>query len=397
MPPLHFLALFFIAAVPNTLLTESDTPLIPAELIALDHEFDGCFAWWGNVYDPLSGGCFYGLSGKQAAADGDKAFGPDIEATSKLVNVLEWTGLIDQVDPTFKAGIISYMQSRQDPKTGFFRDPQFIDSYSPVTLDRAVGMASGSLRRCGSRPLYPMPIDLIGENDEATQHYAHLASPEAVTTWLEALPWKRRIWTVGGTINAQSGIFKTIAEPLRSELLTAAEMVFAAHQADDGYFGAVGTSDAWYSRLSGTYKIMSFLEQNGRDIPKREAVTATLLHDLEHRRYDNLIVLYNTANLLGILQRQGANFSPAKRLELVARCTAIIADFHASDGGFMTQRDNPSPSANGKTLGKEVIEGNTNATGLAHKTRSLLYELVIGENGPCPHGRSQDLIQTLHR
>jgi hypothetical protein len=48
-------------------------------------------------------------------------------------------------------------------------------------------------------------------------------------------------------------------------------------------------------------------------------------------------------------------------------------------------------------LGKDVLEGNTNATGLAHKTRALLYELALGkEEEALPHPRSTELAAALN-
>lgn len=228
----------------NLCAEEPMTPDLQVALADLDRAFDPSFAWWVRVYDPKSGGCYYGLSGKAARAAGDKKFGPDIEATSKLVSVVEWSGVADELQQPFKESIIRFMQSRQDPDSGFFRDPEFANNYSDNTLNRAVSMASGALRRCGSEPLYPLPIDRVAVNAEAAEHYAYLASPQALTAWLDALPWERRIWTVGGRILAQSGLYAGIEEPRRSELLQTFASYVAARQADDGYFGEAQSNGA---------------------------------------------------------------------------------------------------------------------------------------------------------
>ncbi|MDA8746074.1 hypothetical protein N9N28_15730 [Rubripirellula amarantea] len=108
-----------------------------------DHEFDGSFAWWGKVYDPQSGGFFYSISSKHS-----DQYGPFIEATAKAIHVLDWTGMMEQTSPAFRTGVIHYFQSRQDPETGFFRDPDYENQYSHNMLTRALGMSLGALETC---------------------------------------------------------------------------------------------------------------------------------------------------------------------------------------------------------------------------------------------------------
>jgi hypothetical protein len=362
-------------------------------LDALDREFDECFAWWGKVYDPDSGGCFYALSGKRAAAGGEEGFGPDIEASSKLVRVLEWTGLINECPESFKKGMIRYMQERQDPESGFFRDPQHKDSYTHRTLSRATGMARNSLDKLGAEPLYPLPFERVEENAEAAEHYAHVESPEALVKWLEDLPWQSRVWTAGSHVLGLAGELNRLPEPQRSELLEVAARFVAAQQHSNGFFGTA--DDHWTSKLSGTYKIASFFDKCGLDVPRSKELAQTVVEHLFSNDYRNSIVLYNTANVLNILHGRGADFSLEQRLDIVARCTEILHTMRASDGGFVTHRDHPSPEANGKLLAKNVVESNTNATGLMHKTRMLLIELLTGKPGPHGHARGGDLVQAL--
>ena len=370
-------------------------PRLTTALEKLDAQFNTCYTWWGKVYDAESGGCYYSLSGKALRQGGNKKFGPDIEATNKIVNVLIWGDLLEQAPQEFKDGVISYMQKRQDPDSGFFRDPEFAKSYGPKTLNRAVGMASTSIKNCGGKPLYPLPLERVGENKEAQAHYAHLENVESLRKWLDALPWKDRIWTCGSSIRAQSGIFQSLEEPRRGLLLDEVERYFKSKQAADGYYGN-SKDDEWYSRLSGTYKAVSTFEANGRTVPMVDTLIGTVMNDLRTQNYTNLIVLYNTSNILAILNRNGGNFSTELRIEIVERSNKILEKFKHKDGGFITDTQRARHTANGKHLGKKgVIESNTNSTGLAHKTRGLLREIAIGDLGPYSHPNGQDLIDAL--
>lgn len=374
-------------------VTALDAKLV-VSLEELDRAFDTSFAWWANVYDSKSGGSFYCLSGKQASEEGETEFGPDIEATSKLVDVLGWTGILDDCPQGFKDAVINYMQIRQDPRSGFFRDPHFADSYSARTLDRAVEMATRAIRDCGGRVPFATPLERRETSSEAEQHFEHLENETSLTSWLDGLPWNDRIWTCGSSLRAQSGVFKQLDEPLRSELLDLIEAFLELKQHRDGYYGSPD-DDHWFSRLSGTYKIISFLEANGRRIPNVGALRASVLEDLERRKYNNVIVLYNTTNMLDILQRNGAPFTKEQRLMIVRRGTAILSEFHGADGGFLTHLSRTAESANGKLLGKPILESNTNATGLAHRTRNLLYELATGRDEARGHAKSGDILRAL--
>lgn len=343
-----------------------------AVVAELDRVFDESFVWWGRVYDVESGGCFYSLSGKAAAVD-DQRFGPDIESLQKRVAVLEWSDLLDDAPAAFKAGVVGHLQARQDPDSGFFRDPQHVDSYTPNTRQRATGMAVGTLRRCGGEPLHPLPIDRIADNASAAEHYAFLASRAALRDWLEGLPWEEHIWTAGARLRSHIGTFWDL----------------------DGFFG--DEDSPWYARLSGTYKIAAFFDMTGMAIPRRAEMAATLRAHLRDQAYQNTIVLYNTANLLNILERNGVAFEPADRLDAIRRCTAILSRLRGPDGGFVTQFDRPSPVSNGRLVGLEVVESDTDATGLAHKTRGLLIEFLTGEPFPHPHDRGSDLLDALGR
>lgn len=309
--------------------------------------------------------------------------------------MLEWSGALDDAPADFKAGVVQYMQVRQDPDSGFFRDPQHIDQYSEMTLDRAAGMAQGVLRKCGAEPLYPMPQERAKDNAEAATHYAHLESPETFRAWLEALSWDTKVWTAGSRIRAQSGVIDGLPEPKRSELLDVAEIVLAEQQNADGTFGTV--DNPWYARLSGSYKTASFLEQCGRQVPRSQELADTIVRWLNEAPYDNSIVVYNTAKALNILQHSGVEFTLDERLAIVDRCVEILETMKGPDGGYVTIVGRPTPVEIGKRMGLDVIESNTNATGLVHSTRSYLIEFLTGEPGPHPHPASEELLLVLKR
>ncbi|MGB7394768.1 MAG: hypothetical protein WA913_10270, partial [Pricia sp.] len=137
-------------------------------LATLDAEFNESFAWWARVYDSESGGCFYSLSAKNAAPT-DPRFAPDIESTSKLVGILHRGDLLESTSSDFKAKMTSFLQGRQNPASGLFRDPQHDDQYTHLTLSRVTSMALGTIGDLGGEPLYLSPLSNKEDNDEAAE------------------------------------------------------------------------------------------------------------------------------------------------------------------------------------------------------------------------------------
>ncbi len=371
--------------------------LNPAEvdrvLKTLDAEFNESFDWWSRVYDGESGGCFYSLSAKRASST-DPRFAPDIESTSKLVDILKLADLLETTSPAFKANVITFLQGRQDPESGLFRDPQHLDQYTHLTMSRVTSMAFGTLKDLGGQALYPSPLDKKEDNEEAASAFAHLESPEALDIWMRALPWGENTWEVGAQIRHQWPYFEGLPSGQRQALLKPVEQLINEKQQPDGLFG-FAEKETWGYRLSGTLKIFSFLNSAGMELPNAEKVRETTLRILFNETYDNLIIVFNTANLLEILNQHGEGFDDELRLRIVERCTELLHQMRAPDGAFFTHTYRPTPVEMGKRLGKDVVESNSNATGLAHITRIILIEFLTGDSPPFPHPVGPELVEDL--
>ncbi len=362
-------------------------------LKSLDAEFNESFDWWSKVYDGESGGCFYSLSAKRASST-DPRFAPDIESTSKLVDILKLADLLDTTSPDFKTNVITFLQGRQDPESGLFRDPQHLDQYTHLTMSRVTSMAFSTINDLGGKALYPSPLDNKEDNEEAASAFAHLESPEALDTWMRALPWGENTWEVGAQIRHQWPYFEEIPSEQRQDLLKPVEQLINEKQQPDGLFG-FEEKETWGYRLSGTLKIFSFLHSAGIALPQAEKVRETTLRILFNENYDNLIIVFNTANLLKILNQHGEGFDDDLRLKIVERCTELPHQMRAPDGAFFTHTYRPTPVEMGKRLGQDVVESNSNATGLAHITRNILIEFLTGDSPPFAHPAGQTLVEAL--
>ncbi len=382
---------FAALAVSMSTSTQAESSLDEIER-DLNAEFDDAYSWWLQVYDPESGGCFYSLSAKELAAK-DQRFGPDIESTAKLVGVLSKAGVLSDAPASFRQGVVDFIRSRQDPVTGLFQDPQHVDQYTPNTLERAATMAQRCLDDCGGQAAYPTLFDRLKTDSGTSPLHAHLDNPETLRRWLDELPWNTRMWTVGATLRAELSLFAVLPSPKRAALLDTVENVVRTHQREDGFFGT--DADSWESRLSGTYKIAGFLAASDRVVPRSKEMAKTLIHHLESKEFNNTIVLYNAINLLNVLQQQGVIFSPQLRIKMARQCVMNFGRLRIEGSGFPTQRHASSPSANGRLLAANVLEANTNATGLAISARAYLIEFLTGKPSPPPHPQAANLAEAL--
>ena len=383
---LHLTFLLFISLL-STAYTQNKEVL--KALQELDAEFDSCFAWWAKIYDPKSGGFFYSLSAKNS----NGKYAPWFESAAKGINVMQWSGLLESAPQAYKSKAIKYFQSLQEKETGFFRDSFYGRQYTENRLNRALGMCTGSLAKLNAKALYKLPHENIENNQEAQKHYAHLKSEEALLKWLKALTWNSRVWTAGARTLTLSKSLSFLPEDEKKKLLPVVEKFVSAQQTKDGFLGTV--KDGWYSRLSGTYKAFSFFEKNGLTIPNVEQLKKTVLKHFKKQKYSSLIVLYNTVNILSIIERQTNNFTIEEKVWIIKQTKKILSGFHAKDGGFLTNKGKPSPNAKDIILAKRVLEGNTNSTGLAHKIRDILYTMVSGKSSPHPHPKGHIYIEGL--
>ncbi|MGB7396010.1 MAG: hypothetical protein WA913_16620, partial [Pricia sp.] len=213
--------------------------------------------------------------------------------------------------------------------------------------------------------------------------------------WMRELPWGVNTWEAGARLRHQWSFFRELPADQRKALSKSIERLIHEKQQPDGFFGFEG-KETWGYRLSGTLKIYSFLSLADITLPQAEKVKASTLRILFNETYDNSIIVYNTANLLNILKKHGEGFDDGLRLRIVERCTELLHEMRAPDGGFVTHTHRPTPVEMGKRLGQNVVESNSNATGLAHSTRTILIEFLTGHSPPFPHPAGPALVEDLN-
>ena len=159
--------------------------------------------WFANLYEPFNcicgecvndgktlachgGGYYYSNSARDNAG-----YAPDTESTSQALNFLESSGITvgksyaDVIPESMKNQIIKFIRSCQDPKTGFFYNPQWaIDDTDAHVSRRArdLGWCTGILKNLGSKPIYDTPNGVEGERRVQSSAYVTDALGQSTAT-----------------------------------------------------------------------------------------------------------------------------------------------------------------------------------------------------------------------
>ncbi|XEC93572.1 hypothetical protein AB6A23_19705 [Paenibacillus tarimensis] len=357
-------------------MSRSLKPLI----VAGDELFEGFFEWLEEQYDETSGGFFYARSSKLS---GD--FTPDIESTAQALNIVDRCGLTDAFDGRLKEAFVRFFQSRQDPETGYFYEPDPNMRLDDVMVGRAIGYSMHALRRFGAEPLYPLPNDR-----ESAPSYTE--SPRAYALWLRSVSLLNS-WRGCDRLCNSAPYLSQMDSGKREPFLKEAVSFFTEIQDPESGLWGKGTP---YVRLSGTFKLHTFFTRFRVPMPRTSEIYRSILNILHNEEAIDMCYIRNPISLLASMNLE----IPERDMKDIASITlANMAKLKRNDGGFSREITH-SPAATNVAqvkpgeyypdmpapvpLGKGEVEGDMNAGTQAVLIRHLLYKLSGVEPGKLP-------------
>lgn len=346
----------------------------------MDDLFPNLFSWLAKQYDPITGGFYYARSSKEI--DG---LIPDIESTAQALNILIRNNLLDSLSADMKQQMIVFFQKKQDKKTGYFFDDNPAMRNDEVMVHRAISYATGTLKRLGGAPLYPLPLE------------QHTAPTYVKTTASYLEKWKsidlRNSWR-GCDLFANSCVYiHEIKKEQQQVYLDQAVSYLKGIQ--DKHTGLWGKGSL-YVRISGTFKLLTFYNSFQLKMPNPNLVYQSILHCLRTEKAEDMCYIRNPINLLAYLDIA----IPKSELEEIIEITINnMKKFKKNDGGF-SREIVYSPSAPNVAqvkygeyypnmpdpvhLGLGLEEGDMNASTQATLIRLQLYQLCKKTIQPLP-------------
>lgn len=349
------------------------TNAVPGILAGFDELFAGYYQWLAGQYDRRSGGFYYARSSFDMPN-----FRPDIESSAMALNILDRSGLLGGMPEAVRGRMISFFQSKQDEKSGFFYDEDPNMRLDEVMVMRAFGYCTGSLRKLGASPLHPLPTGTHSAPD-------YLASPDSYVEWLRSVDL-RNSWRGCDLMGTPNHHLLRMAESERKPYVEAAYRYFASIQ--DPETGLWGNGNL-YVRISGTFKLRSFFRTFRLPVPNVERIYRSLLECLRGEEAIDMCWVRNPMDLLHSFRGE-LTIPDGEWREILEITYGNMKRFLKPDGGFSRERlfSPPAPNvAQVKTgeyypympapvrIGGGRAEGDMNAGTQALWIREIAYQL----------------------
>lgn len=337
----------------------------------MDVLFDDLFLWLAKQYDPKTGGFYYARS-----SIADEQFVPDIESTSQALNILIRNDLVKEIPTTMKEKMIEFYQSKQNPNTGYFLDEHPAMKDDEVMVHRAISYSTGSLRKLGSKHLFPLPLH-------------HNTAPDYVKTPESYLKkWKSidmsNSWR-GCDLLATSCVYiGEMPEETRQPFISkAVEYLESIQDKETGLWG----EGSLYVRISGTFKLHTFYSRFQLPMPNQELIYKSILKCLRNEEASDMCYIRNPINLLSYLDLK---IPHDELIEIIKITTNNMKKLKREDGGFSREIENSPAAPNVAQVKKGehypnmpdpvplshgLYEGDMNASTQATLIRLQSYEL----------------------
>jgi hypothetical protein len=354
----------------------------------MDSLFQHFYEWLAGQYDAASGGFYYARS----SFDMDH-FKPDIESTAQALNILIRSGLLESMPSSVRERMISFLQQKQDPATGYFYDADPNMHFDEVMVFRALGYSVGSLSKLGGRPLHKLP-------HEAQERPSYLESPDAYVAWLKSVDL-RNSWRGCDFMGAPNHHLARMSEEERRPYVEAGRQYFASIQ--DPETGLWGGGNR-YIRISGTFKLRAFYDRFHIPVPHVDRIYRTLLDCLRNDEAIDMCWVRNPMDLLGAFQHELV--IPERELTEILEITiANMRRLLREDGGFSRELKHSPPAPNVAQvkegefypympkpvrIGKGLVEGDMNAG-----TQALLIREISRKLTGVPHRPLTEYTQSF--
>ncbi|MCR8636582.1 hypothetical protein [Paenibacillus radicis (ex Xue et al. 2023)] len=346
---------------------------IQEQLGELDALFVFFYEWLAGQYDPATGGFYYARSSYDMVN-----FIPDIESTAQAVNIIERSGLLNELPERVRQGLIAFFQNKQDADSGYFYDADDNMRKDEVMVGRALGYSTRSLQKLGGQPLYTLP-------HKKQEPPAFMQSPDAYVEWLKSVDL-RNSWRGCDLMCAPNHHVASLNEQDRHSYVEAAAAYFASMQ--DPETGLWGGGNL-YIRISGTFKLNMFYKRFGVPVPHLDRIFRTIQLCLRTEEAIDMCWIRNPLDLLEAF-REELKVPADEYAEIMRISVANMKKLLRSDGGFSRELKHSPPAPNvaqvkegefypympvAVPIGLGRVEGDMNAGTQALWIRQIGYEL----------------------
>ena len=381
------------------------------ELYAL-YDPDTLIAFFASMWDPQAGAFYYAPSARDY-----EGFGPDIESTYQILNMLRGMGALesgsslpDLLGTEMTAKIVTWIQNTQNPDDGYFYNPQFSSDIGVMRRSRDLASAIRLLEWLEAEPLYPTALERL--EDRATQYMAsgddddetggnYLTDPQALEAYVQDLFSNHSTEGWSNTLSAPaqeflaSGMLSTLLDMLDDAQDPESGMWVTRRNADGTYLAFNGQNESAYGVLTAAYKIAFLYNTAGRPIAHADAfIESAKLAVLSDITPATVCYLFNPwASLSYLRSNLAANggditaYENALSADLPQMLDCLIQKlslFRKTDGSYSYYPGGSLATIYGTTVSLGVYEGDVNGTLIAIKSISDAACNVLGLGASIP-------------
>ena len=333
--------------------------------------------WFASLYDVKSGGFYFTVSARDTVG-----FGPTIEGTNWVLNVLKTIGIIPRttvcpedvyIPEKFRQGILDFLIPLQNEEDGYFYEPQFGKSVSETKRTRDT-VAADMIVYFGGQCKYLTPSQRVmaqaslqeSEEIDLSTLAEHFQSREKFKEWVYSLDMQNDPYNAGSELSTAYNM----AVRLGYDDI-AREFLIETQNKNTGLWGG----DADSTGIDGALKVSYYFSRDTVAYPNIDKMLDSVLKIMDEEDMTENIGMARNWNRLAIIDRAMNSYEeiPAdvktkvdeSLVKILNQTSEKLKSYRQPDFGYPNYMDGSTVTASDATVSLGLKEGDTNGTTLA--------------------------------
>ena len=333
--------------------------------------------WLASLYDVKSGGFYFAASARDTAG-----FGPTIEGTNWVLDILKTIGIIPRktvcpddvyIPDKFRRGILDFLIPLQEEEDGYFYEPQFGKSVSETKRTRDT-VAADMIEYFGGKCKYLTPSQRVSaqgtpksnEKVDLSTLAEHFHSEENFRKWVYALDMENSPYESGSQLSTAYNMAVRLGydDIVRDYLIE-------TQNKNTGLWG----KDADTTGIDGALKVSYYFSRDTEPYPNIDKMLGSVLSVIDSedisanigmaRNWNRLAVIDKAMNSYAEIPPEVKTKVEESLVNILNRTAEKLKKYRQPDFGYSNYMDGSTVTASDATVSLGLKEGDTNGTTLA--------------------------------
>lgn len=353
-------------------MNKNDSSSLPSSvaktLEKIEYYYKDIILWLAHMYDPKSGGFYMTSSGMR-----DPNMEPAIEMTCWGIKILKgYTKALDTMPSDFREGIISFINDRQDPRSGMYIDKQ--GPANPRETARNQAAALDTLAVLGAKTRYTHPRSTESATEITPVMPEYMATPETYISWIKSWNWDTGSWTAGDQTQSSLQYVNILESARREEYKQKLFAWLEERQQENGFW----SPNFDFNAASGAFKMGLVYESYGMRLPNYDKIIDSIFECYKVSKTSNPFFVRNPISVLYQMSKYSPEVKSKIRQGLLDNIDTVVSsfgEFLCPDGAFSAKKERSMLSFGGVVGSHEQNEGDIDATLMMLIARKTLYAI----------------------